>query len=141
MSKNEEDPPNSGDADANLDVDNNGEDGGGDGDDDHGEAAEILTDLLQNGQIIPASANGDNADAGRTDTSSGATEAAAAACRENTQVGEAQQAAIQQMMQHLKLGGVALPSASADQEKRHAFWDTQVRMHLRADSLSFFIYN
>mmetsp|Transcript_7173 Transcript_7173/g.17840 ORF Transcript_7173/g.17840 Transcript_7173/m.17840 type:complete len:533 (+) Transcript_7173:171-1769(+) len=125
MSKNEEDPPNSGDADANLDVDNNGEDGGGDGDDDHGEAAEILTDLLQNGQIIPASANGDNADAGRTDTSSGATEAAAAACRENTQVGEAQQAAIQQMMQHLKLGGVALPSASADQEKRHAFWDTQ----------------
>eukprot|EP00571_Detonula_confervacea_P003580 CAMPEP_0172313478 /NCGR_PEP_ID=MMETSP1058-20130122/20264_1 /TAXON_ID=83371 /ORGANISM="Detonula confervacea, Strain CCMP 353" /LENGTH=488 /DNA_ID=CAMNT_0013027135 /DNA_START=44 /DNA_END=1506 /DNA_ORIENTATION=- len=74
------------------------------------EAAEILSTLLQN-QVATTSDGNDNA--------------AAAASGGDTQVGEAQQAAIQQMIQQLTLGGhVAMP-ADGDQEKKHAFWDTQ----------------
>lgn len=85
-------------------VDDNGE-----ADEGHDEAAEIINNLLQN-QVVPGGA-------------------AADASGSNTQVGEAQQAAIQQMMQQLKLGGMTLPNAVADAEgsddTKHAFWDTQ----------------
>lgn len=55
-------------------------------------------------------------------TTQGGKEAAADETGEKTQVGEAQQAAIQQMMQQLKMGGM---SAEGEGEKKHAFWDTQ----------------
>jgi hypothetical protein len=91
----------------------------------HEDAAEILTNLLQNQAATTAGDNGNGQQAAATAGGKGCT----------TQVGEAQQAAIQQMMQQLKLGGVSLPNAAAeaaggatgDQEKKHAFWDTQVR--------------
>ena len=96
-------------------------------DNNHDEATEILTNLLQNHQALPTY---DDA----------APPAAGAEGLASSSVTEGQQAAIQQMMQQLKLGGVALPNgatvaAVADGgeqgEKKHAFWDTQVRMRLR----------
>ena len=92
-----------------ADASSNGDDNA---DETHEEAADILTNLLAN--------QGATGTGGAAATTSGG----------NTQVGEAQQAAIQQMMQQLKLGGV-LPGANGvaggEDEKRHAFWDTQVR--------------
>jgi hypothetical protein len=85
-------------------------------DDETQEAAEILTDLLANqGSIAPKPSNG------------------------NTQVGDAQKAALQQLVAHGGGGNVlneksvrALLDAMGGAEeggggeKRHVFWDTQV---------------
>ena len=90
-------------------------------DDNHAEATEILTNLLQNHQALP--------------TYDDAPPAAGAEVA-SWSVTEGQQAAIQQMIQQLKLGGVALPNGATvatvadggeQGEKKHAFWDTQVR--------------
>ena len=96
-------------------------------DDNHAEATEILTNLLQNHQALP--------------TYDDAAPPAAGAEVASSSVTEGQQAAIQQMIQQLKLGGVALPNGATvatvadggeQGEKKHAFWDTQVRrMRLR----------
>ena len=81
-------------------------------------ATDILTHLL-------AADNG-------TSSSPAANSAAISTSGENTQVGEAQQAALLQIFQQLQMeGGLPLPEAAAgagesDQEKKHAFWDTQV---------------
>ena len=93
----------------------------------HDEAAEILTNLLQNHQALPTYD-------GSTDNVNGAAGVEGA----SSSVTEGQQAAIQQMMQQLKLGGVALPNGATvtavtdggeqQGEKKHAFWDTQVRI-------------
>jgi len=91
--------------------------------DNHEEATEILSDLLQN--QTPAGASAVNIPPPQSNAND-----------ENTQVGEAQQAAIQQMMAQLALQGVNLqaidPSTGAvvsaagnEEEKKHAFWDTQ----------------
>ena len=87
----------------------------------HDEAAEILTNLLQNQSLT--SANNAAAAAGGAAVVEAANVAAGGGG--NTQVAEAQQAAIQQMMLQLKLGGV--PGAENEGERKHAFWDTQVR--------------
>lgn len=110
-----------------------GSDGDGNVDDGHEEAAETLANLLQNQAAISTNVAGaaPNAD-GSTGTCTG-TGGAAAATTTTPSVGgggggNAQEAAIQQMLQHLKLGGaVALPSDGDDAERKHAFWDTQVR--------------
>ena len=96
-------------------------------DDNHAEATEILTNLLQNHQALP--------------TYDDAAPPAAGVEVASSSVTEGQQAAIQQMIQQLKLGGVALPNGATvaavahggeQGEKKHAFWDTQVRrMRLR----------
>ena len=91
----------------------------------HDEAAEILTNLLQNHQALPT-----------YDGSTGNANGAAGVEGASSSVTEGQQAAIQQMMQQLKLGGVALPNGATvtadggeqQGEKKHAFWDTQVRI-------------
>ena len=85
--------------------------------DGHEEAAEILANLVQNQAAYTSSKNGTNADA------------AAAMATKSSGNNSAQDAAIQQMLQQLKLGGAAaLPSdGGGDAEKKHAFWDTQVR--------------
>ena len=85
--------------------------------DGHEEAAEILANLVQNQAAYPSSKDGTNANA------------AAAMTTKSSGNSSAQDAAIQQMLQQLKLGGaVALPSdGGGDAEKKHAFWDTQVR--------------
>lgn len=110
-----------------------GSDGDGNIDDGHEEAAEILANLLQNQAAISTNAAGAAVDAAGASTSTGTGSAAAAVTTTTTSSGggsggNAQEAAIQQMLQHLKLGGaVALPSDGDDAERKHAFWDTQVR--------------
>jgi len=73
------------------------------------EAVEMLQELLNNQGGV----------SGTSDVSADAN---------NSQVGEAQQAAIEQMMQNLKLQGTlpnATEAAAVAEEKKHAFWDTQ----------------
>ena len=103
-------------------------------DDNHAEATEILTNLLQNHQALP--------------TYDDAAPPAAGVEGASSSVTEGQQAAIQQMIQQLKLGGVALPNGATvaavanggeQGEKKHAFWDTQVRrMRLREGEINWF---
>lgn len=78
------------------------------------EATEILNNILHN---HGGNDNGDNDIAAALNLTNGGDN--------NTQVGEAQQAAIQQMIQQLKLGGHVAVPADGEQEKKHAFWDTQ----------------
>ena len=106
-----------------------------DGDDNHEEATEILSDLLRNQAAAGAAGMGPS-----PQPSASATEPPAGSnSTEGTQVGEAQQAAMQQMMSQLAMQGVnvqaidasslvaaaASPSGKAG-DKKHAFWDTQV---------------
>ena len=127
MSKDDQTPPKSVDDDVDE----------ADDEDRHDEAAEILTNLIQNQVSL---ANTDQTNSGRSSS-------AAAAAFGGGQVGEAQQAAIQQLLQQepsamLKQetmvavldamrGDVAkAQQAAVDNslgEKKHAFWDTQVR--------------
>jgi len=81
------------------------------------EAVEMLQTLLNN----------------QGGVTSGTTSDASSAAANTSQVGEAQQAAIEQMMQNLKLQGTlpnATETAAVAEEKKHAFWDTQVRERL-----------
>ena len=114
------------------------EDAAGSADDDnHEEATEILSDLLRNqaaagaaGMVVPSP----QPPAAATDGGNSA---------EGTQVGEAQQAAMQQMMSQLAMQGVNVQAidtssllagraeaAGQSGDKKHAFWDTQVRLQL-----------
>ena len=83
-------------------------------DDGHDDAADILTNLLQN-QVSLSNTNTANNDALASAIGGG-------------QVGEAQQAAVQQLLEAMR-GDVTTQGDGADAgEKKHAFWDTQVRL-------------